>query len=55
MRRYTVMTSPRTRTRAVDGKPGKDGKIEDLRIIYGPNGEILHDYRKPSRETNETK
>jgi hypothetical protein len=49
----TEMTSPRTR--AIDGKPRPDGRVEDLRIIYGPNGEVLKDYRKPPREANETK
>lgn len=46
------MTADRPRTRAIDGKT-VNGKVEDLRILYGPSGEILKDYRKPQKEKSQ--
>ena len=47
------MTSVRRiTTKPIVGKPGKDGRVEDLRIIYSATGEILHDYRPGKEKKN---
>lgn len=44
-----MSTTNKPRTRAIDGNIGPDGRVQDLRIIYGPTGNILSDRRPPPK------